>query len=332
MKLSIIIPVFNNAETIERTIHSLFGHSANYIEVIFIDDGSTDESIQIIKKLFESNSMNYAIYHQTNSGVSSARNNGLRNANSDFILFLDADDSLHPDFSFSIDSGISFNNDLFIYQYESKKNNFVVSKGYGVNKKEGHFDIYDELEKYFFLKRDRMSFQISSIIFKREFLLENDISFDENLKSGEDSLFIFNAMICSKSIYNVPKILFCYIQTEGSITNSYNLRLLDSFISMTKLSKLFYEREMYKLSQLVNLKSALLLQLQLYKLKKRASHLSIKEFLGEVFSYYPNLANDLRNKVSYSRKGVKGLKLHLLWLEALVFSWIFGYLFRSAKP
>lgn len=331
MTLSIIIPVFNKSETIERTIQSILNYAKKDIEIVVIDDGSTDDSIQITKKLFESSSLKYAIYHQTNSGVSTARNHGIKKAISDYVLFLDADDSLHPDFLSSFDRLQNLKHDLFVYQYVTKSTNSLVSNPFGLIKEEGLVDIFDELDQYFYLKRNRMSFQITSIIFRREFLIENEIFFDENLKSGEDSLFILNAMMQSKSVYNVPMTLFYYVQTEGSVTNSYNIRLLDSFHSMSILSELFSDRDMDKLSQLVDLKSSLLLQLQLFKLKRRAKHLSTRMFLREVSILYPNLGEDLSRKITNSRKAVKGLKLHLLWLEVFLFSLVFGYLFGRAK-
>lgn len=332
MRLTIVIPVFNMEKSIENTIKSLFSQSKNDFEVIFVDDGSTDKSIYIAKKLCNSNSSNFRFYKQNNSGVSSARNYGMMLAKSDYILFLDADDLIHPDFVSMLSTVTNQKYDLIIYQYAFRNSKSIDSNTYGLIKEEGPIEIHEELNNYFSFNSERMKFHLSSMVFRRKFLLENEILFDESIQSGEDSLFVFKAMICTKSVYNIPKLLFYYIQTEGSVTNSYNIRLLDSFKSMTVLSELFIENRMNKISQLVDLKSSLLLQSQLYNLKKRARHLSPRKFLDEIAVHYPNLGDDLRRKVTNSRKGVKGLKLHLLWLEALVFSLIFGYLFRSAKP
>lgn len=90
MDLSIIIPVYNAAPLINRCLDSIFNQTTQYIyEVILIDDGSTDNSIEIIKSRKEKNII---LYQQKNSGPSVARNKGIELAKGEFIAFLDADD------------------------------------------------------------------------------------------------------------------------------------------------------------------------------------------------------------------------------------------------
>jgi glycosyltransferase involved in cell wall biosynthesis len=86
---SIIIPLFNKKLSIEKTIKSILSQTEQNFEIIIVDDGSTDDSINIVKKI---NDNRIKLYQQTHSGVSSARNFGVFNAQSDYIAFLDADD------------------------------------------------------------------------------------------------------------------------------------------------------------------------------------------------------------------------------------------------
>lgn len=95
MHFSIIIPLFNKEDYIERTINSILNQSYKNYEIIVIDDGSTDSSRKIVNK-FSNEIIKY--YYQSNSGVSSARNTGAKNAKYEYIVFLDSDDTWSENF------------------------------------------------------------------------------------------------------------------------------------------------------------------------------------------------------------------------------------------
>ena len=95
-KVSVIIPAYNMGDTIERTIHSVLSQTHSDLEVIVVDDGSTDDTNNIIRKLEdEDGRITYA--RQENRGRSSACNRGIKQVMGDFIVFLDADDTLPLD-------------------------------------------------------------------------------------------------------------------------------------------------------------------------------------------------------------------------------------------
>ena len=91
MKYSIIIPVYNVEKYLKQSIQSVLDQSYEDFEVILIDDGSTDKSPAICDELAEKDER-VKVIHKQNGGVSSARNEGIRQAKGDYILFLDADD------------------------------------------------------------------------------------------------------------------------------------------------------------------------------------------------------------------------------------------------
>lgn len=93
MKISVIIPIFNRADFIERSLKSVLDQSYSDLEVIVVDDGSTDETFQVVKKFFSDKRLKYI--YQENSGVSSARNLGVSVASFKWIAFLDSDDEWH---------------------------------------------------------------------------------------------------------------------------------------------------------------------------------------------------------------------------------------------
>ena len=94
--ISIIIPVYNAEKYISNTIKSLFSQTYKNFEVIIIDDGSSDNSMQIVDKEMKQKNIPYTIIRQANQGVGKARNVGYENANGEWILFLDADDTINP--------------------------------------------------------------------------------------------------------------------------------------------------------------------------------------------------------------------------------------------
>lgn len=93
--ISVLIPLYNKEKQIEQTIHSILKQSFQNYEIIIIDDGSTDHSIEEVKKITDSR---IRLIHQSNAGVSAARNRGIKEARGEYIAFLDADDEWKPDY------------------------------------------------------------------------------------------------------------------------------------------------------------------------------------------------------------------------------------------
>ncbi len=95
MELSVIIPVFNGADTLRRCLDSVIGQQIEGMEIILVDDGSTDNSLQICTQYAEKHAA-ITVIHQTNKGLSEARNAALEVAKADYVTFIDCDDYLEP--------------------------------------------------------------------------------------------------------------------------------------------------------------------------------------------------------------------------------------------
>ena len=107
-KISIIVPVYNLENYLERCVRSLLQQSYNNLEVILVDDGSTDNSSEMCDILCKEDGRVFCI-HKKNGGLSSARNIGLDAASGDYILFVDGDDYIHPDMVRTMYEGMVFN-------------------------------------------------------------------------------------------------------------------------------------------------------------------------------------------------------------------------------
>lgn len=100
MKVTIVVPVYNVAPYIQRCIQSIGNQTYHSIECIFVDDCGTDQSIQLVEDFIEkyNGSIHFAIVsHHHNMGLSAARNTGIKNANGEYIFFMDSDDAITPD-------------------------------------------------------------------------------------------------------------------------------------------------------------------------------------------------------------------------------------------
>jgi len=91
--LTLIIPVYNTEKYLDKLLPKLNGQINDLVQVILIDDGSTDSSLEICNK-FSSINSNFTVIHQENKGASAARNNGIRNAKGEYMAFLDSDDMI----------------------------------------------------------------------------------------------------------------------------------------------------------------------------------------------------------------------------------------------
>lgn len=97
MKISVIIPIYCVEEWVEKCINSIIDQGGGDIELIVVDDASTDNSMQIVQRLLSDVKFSVVyITHEVNRGLSAARNSGIRAASGDYIYFLDSDDMLAP--------------------------------------------------------------------------------------------------------------------------------------------------------------------------------------------------------------------------------------------
>lgn len=117
MKFTIIIPTYNRSNFIDQTILDIINQSYNNWELIIIDDGSTDNTKEVVSKFTHNKKIKY--YFQVNSERSTARNYGIKNAKGDFICFVDSDEKVHKDHLSKIKNGIESNNEkIGVYNYD----------------------------------------------------------------------------------------------------------------------------------------------------------------------------------------------------------------------
>jgi len=246
MKYSIIMPVYNVERFLSGSLGSIKKQTFVDFECIIVNDGSTDDSALVSEKIIDGDKR-FNLVRQNNNGPSAARNNGLKLAAGEYVLFLDSDDVFSLDLLKTIDSVI-----------EKQKSDIVVYD-YGVLNKDGEtwgapvlFGGFDPPEGSFRLRdlKGEMLTKLGSNawtkVFRRDFLVKNELAFDEDLRMGEDALFVKKALVMAKSISVIKATLVGYRELRKdslsalSITKSPKdwaiyLRRLHQFLLKNKL-------------------------------------------------------------------------------------------------
>ena len=134
-KISVIIPVYNAEKYLPLTLKSIINQTYDNLEIIVIDDCSTDKSKEIIKEFAKNDKRIIPYYSEINQGVSKTRNMGLRTFSGDFVIFVDADDVLAKDcIELQVKTSEKYNGDiidslhLILYEYKNKKYYFTEGK------------------------------------------------------------------------------------------------------------------------------------------------------------------------------------------------------------
>lgn len=237
--VSVIIPCYNSEETIVYSLESLKKQKYQNIQIIIIDDGSIDKTSKVILETMKQINMPYDFIQQENLGVSVARNRGLRLAKGEYITFLDSDDVYHEKFLNTLVeminekqadvSGCSY------YKTENIKQGWLVEgSGNNVNL------VGTELLDYFMYRRFPCTF--ANFLYKREIIEKNNIMFDEDLKYGEDNLFVWKYLAqCSNGIVTNAK-LYGYYENPRSVTHRPTWEYTDSIVAIERAQEYLFNK------------------------------------------------------------------------------------------
>lgn len=208
--ISVIVPVYNSSKYLSKCLDSLVNQSHNCYEIIIINDGSTDDSYQIIRLYSEKYDF-ITVINQENSGVSSARNKGINLARGKYIMFVDADDWINEvalekfnNFAeeLNVDCIIGYWNEIRYGKYE-KMNNTVP-----IINHELPSDTRVRILDHFF--KSRSGGAPWAKFFRRSIILENDTCFPTNLPLGEDYIFLLRYLSVSDTVAILSEPLYFY--------------------------------------------------------------------------------------------------------------------------
>lgn len=210
--ISVIIPLYNKEDSIKSTIDSILSQTYTDLELVIINDGSTDESEKIVKKYLWDKRISY--YFKENSGVSATRNYGLKKAKGEWIMFLDADDQLYPDALRSLAQFINNDIDIICGTFDTLHNNTLIKSK---QVKEGLIE--NNYKSYF---HKSINLRMGAAIIRKDILLK--YPFDENLSRYEDMKAILT-WIKNAHIYNtnnktmIYRTDYCHLSKIKNINN-----------------------------------------------------------------------------------------------------------------
>ncbi|MEE0981813.1 MAG: glycosyltransferase family 2 protein [Acutalibacteraceae bacterium] len=219
ISVSVIIPVYNAEKTLKRCLDSLLKQTVKDIEVIVVDDGSTDGSPQICDEYAERYGI--TVIHKPNGGVSTARNRGIEEAKGKYFMFCDSDDWVEENYVEVFYSrmeesdaeltvgGLVFNNTT---QKQSTVKNSGTTESYCINKK----DFYELRDK------DLLAYPVNKL-YLTSFAKEKNIKFKVGLSECEDLVFNLQYIgFCEKGVLIIPEALYHYEFHEGSLSTRYH--------------------------------------------------------------------------------------------------------------
>lgn len=223
MLVSIIIAAYNEEKNIARMLDCIMNQSYSELEVIIIDDGSTDTTSTICKKYAEKDSR-FHYHYKENGGVAAARNLGLKLMTGNLVTFLDGDDYIENNFIEKLNEYFHNKKDIDLAICSYYQNNKLIKFNESIEDRE-----YVLLD---IIRPDGSKGYLWNKLFSTHIIRENEIEFDEKIKVTSDLPFVVEYVLNCNRIKYLSKPLINYSINEGSISNNlYNKKILTQIYS-----------------------------------------------------------------------------------------------------
>lgn len=250
--ISIIVPVYNTENYLEKCLYSLVNQTYKNIEIIIVDDGSPDNSMNIIQKFVLADNR-VKVISQKNQGLSGARNTGMNNANGDYIMFIDSDDWIEIDTcEKAINASEKYNADVVFWSYirefsDSQKDNYLFDKTEIIWSEK---NINQLSRRMVGLVGDELANpqSIDNLVtawgklYKKSVI--GDVRFtDTKIIGTEDALFNIEVFLGINSAVYIPDLLSHYRKdNESSLTHNYKRKLVSRWKEMYSRIKFLLDR------------------------------------------------------------------------------------------
>lgn len=330
--VSVIVPIYNVERYLRECVDSLVGQTWNNLEIILVDDGSTDGSGAICDE-YAANDARVQVIHRQNGGLSCARNAGIDVAKGDFIGFVDGDDYIEKDMFAQLVAGFSSevagNADVKVVNvsgvmmcYEDRSKNWVYRSGEwlrAVDTLVGPEDIV----KIF--ASDSTNHFVWTKLFSRD-VFSTGIRFKEG-KLDEDSLFIFQVSMLMRemgwSMVEIPAVSYCYRQRKESICSSKSVQLrIDRMENLAEMSEIVKDDP--ELVELVKMQKARTLVWMLNDIMsdRQTTRLYYRKYRGMLRNLPRNTVKDACDREKYGE---------YLWIMNRPHLWMLRLRRRAAR-
>lgn len=319
--LTVIIPVYNAEKWLPRCIDSIVAQSFTDMEIVLIDDGSTDSSLNICRQ-YAAKDDRIRVISQSNQGVSIARNKGMECANGQYVTFVDADDYIEPDaFAAAINYVIENNLDVVAYgMFFDYFKNDKLARSETRSIKEDMVAEKQELGTYFYYLYDNNYLSSAcNKIYRNSLIVDNKLTYDTNMAHYEDLAFVLDILYKSNRFGALKRPLYHYCQDlslyhiwkRPEIDYIQNFKALsEKLLILTSALGLNGNEDIKKISGFIF--RFYLLGLEKIVSQKRPAGLRYREFKHYYF------ASPMRNAITKAK--CHGYKLNLI---LLLFKWQF---------
>lgn len=229
--ISIIIPIYNTEKYLRQCLDSVVNQTYKNLEIVLVNDGSTDSSLEICKEYKEKDDR-IIIIDKKNSGVSNSRNVGIETSNGEYITFLDSDDWLELD---AIEIMMNF---VIKKDVDIVRSNFIANEEAGAisNKLKNRIVNPGNLKLLYHILNAKLPAYMYLFLVKKTIITNNQIKLNENIIMMEDTLFVIELINKCSGIYISDEITHNYRVYEGSSSNSIK-RLTNNIKSILLVNK-----------------------------------------------------------------------------------------------
>lgn len=228
-KVSIIIPIYNTEEYLSQCLESVLNQTLYDIEIICIDDASSDHSFEIICDYAQKDGRIIVLQNNVNRGLSATRNVGIKAASGEYIQFLDSDDCIKEN-AVELLYELAYRNNLDVVFFGAE---VIGSKTTDHFKKYGYkkSQIFSSGVSFFMTVNEENEYQSASCFqfWRKQFLLEHSLYFYEGIVY-EDTLFTLRTSLKARRLMTIPEMLYMYREHENSISHSLGIEQLQSCV------------------------------------------------------------------------------------------------------
>lgn len=248
IKVSVIVPIYNAEKYLAQCLDSIVNQTLKDIEIILIDDGSTDGSAEICKKYLSDSRVSY--YHKENEGLAAARDDGMLHANGEYIGFVDADDWLKPEmYEKMYNAAKSNDSDVVFCNCIQNENGYVFIP----EMPDGPYD-REEIKKEILPKslayigkngtKRAIRWCNWLRIYKTETLNKNNIKFDRRLRRSQDLQLTYESMLVAQNFYYIAEPLYHNRVVADSLSRGYTKNMWPLYTYLIEI--LYKDTENFK--------------------------------------------------------------------------------------
>ncbi len=248
VKVSVIVPIYNAEQYLEQCLNSIVSQTLKDIEIILIDDGSTDGSAEICKKYLSDSRVSY--YRKENEGLAAARDDGMMRANGEYIGFVDSDDWLKPEMYEKMYAAAKSNDSDIVFcncQQNENGHVFTPEMPTGAYDREAiKREILPKTLAYIGKNGSKRALRWSNClrIYKTEILQKNNIKFDRRLRRSQDLQLTYEATLVAQNYYYIGEPLYHNRVVSDSLSRGYTKNMWPLYTYLIEI--LYKDTEKFK--------------------------------------------------------------------------------------